>query len=81
MAAMARRYRNTTGSIICRMKGVTVVTDIPFEGRTIALQMQDIVDEMCDKYCRYPNEWDEEAEGLELSESDICANCPLNRLV
>ena len=63
------------------MKGVTVVTDIPFEGRTIALQMQDIVDEMCDKYCRYPKGWDEEAEGIELSESDICLNCPLNRLV
>ena len=63
------------------MKEVTVVTDIPFEGRTIALQMQDIVDEMCDKYCRYPKEWDEEAEGIELSESDICLNCPLNRLV
>ena len=57
------------------------MTDIPFEGRTIALQMQDIVDEMCDKYCKYPKEWDEEAEGIELSESDICLNCPLNRLV
>lgn len=35
---------------------------------------------ICDKYCKYPYEWDAEAEGCELAESDICKNCPLNRL-
>ena len=34
----------------------------------------------CNDYCRYPREWDEDAEGTELSESDICANCPMNDL-
>ena len=34
----------------------------------------------CNDYCRYPRSWDEDAEGTELSESDVCANCPLNDL-
>lgn len=48
--------------------------------KTIVQQMQDIVDEMCDKFCKWPDLWDEEAEGIELCESDICKNCPLNKL-
>ena len=51
------------------------------ENRTITMILQDVVDEMCSKYCKWPSLWDEEAEGIELAESDICANCPLNRLV
>lgn len=47
---------------------------------TITQQIEKIVEEMCNKYCKYPHEWDEEAEGMDLSESDICSNCPLNRL-
>ena len=35
---------------------------------------------ICEDYCRYPQEWDEEKEGVELYESKICENCPLNRL-
>ena len=41
--------------------------------------LDDIAKEMCDNYCKYPNEWDAEKEGQELCDSDICANCPLNR--
>ena len=37
-------------------------------------------DRFCNDYCRYPVSWDEDAEEMELSESDICANCPLNDL-
>lgn len=48
--------------------------------KTIVQQMQDIVDEMCDKFCKWPDLWDEKAEGMELCESDHCRNCPLNRL-
>ena len=48
--------------------------------KTISEQFEEIKKEMCDKYCKYPNIWDEEAEGCELCESDVCANCPLNRL-
>lgn len=35
---------------------------------------------MCKEFCKYPETWDEEAEGCELSESEICDGCPLNRL-
>ena len=43
--------------------------------------LQSVVDDMCGKYCKYPDQWDEEAEGMELCESDICLGCPLNKLV
>ena len=52
-----------------------------FEPQTIPQLLEEVVSEMCNRYCKYPQEWDEEAEGCELSESDVCANCPLNRLV
>lgn len=64
---------------------MTVVTDtkfIPFcdEQKTIPQLLEVIVEDMCHNYCKYPDNYDEEAEGVELSESEICANCPLNRL-
>ena len=43
-------------------------------------KVEDIAKEMCDHYCKYPDTWDEEAEGMDLSESEHCAKCPLNRL-
>lgn len=49
--------------------------------KTIAQQVQEIVEDMCRNYCKWPEKWDEEMEGCELSESSICENCPLNRLV
>ena len=48
--------------------------------KTITEQIQEIVDDICQHYCKYPDIWDEEAEGMELAESDHCMNCPLNRL-
>ena len=45
----------------------------------IAEQFANIAEEVCNNYCKYPEQWDEEKEGIELSESDICANCPLSR--
>jgi hypothetical protein len=56
---------------------------VPFweEKKTVRDILEAVVDDMCQNYCKYPDNWDEEAEGVELSESDICANCPLNRLV
>lgn len=47
---------------------------------TISLLFEHIKYKMCDKYCKYPYEWDAEKEGMELCESEICANCPLNIL-
>ena len=36
--------------------------------------------EICNNYCKYPNEWDREKENCELFESDICEKCPMNIL-
>ena len=47
---------------------------------TVTALFEDIKTEMCEDYCRYPREWDGEAEGCELYESEICANCPLMKL-
>ena len=48
--------------------------------KTITQQIQEVADDFCDNYCKYPDIWDEEKEGCELSESDHCRNCPLSRL-
>lgn len=50
------------------------------ETKTITKQLEDIASEICWNYCKWPDKWDEEAEECELSESEICGNCPLNRL-
>ena len=50
------------------------------EIRTVTDQIRDIAEEICNDYCKYPGIWDEEKEGCELCESDICVKCPINRL-
>lgn len=42
--------------------------------------IEEVKEQICNDYCRYPREWDEEEQGCDLSESETCANCPLNRL-
>ena len=42
--------------------------------------IEEVKDKMCRDFCKYPDIWDEEAEGCELCNSEQCANCPLNRL-
>lgn len=49
-------------------------------GKTIIEQLQDIGEEMCNNYCKWPDLYDEDKEGVALSESEQCKNCPLNRL-
>ena len=47
----------------------------------IAEIIREVAEEMCSHYCKYPHEWDPEGhDGVELADSDICENCPLNRL-
>ena len=56
---------------------------VPFwdkEEKTVPQMLQEVVDDMCQNYCKWPDTYEEEMEGCELSESSICANCPLNRL-
>ena len=48
--------------------------------QTISEEFEDIKEQMCNEYCKYPLQWDEEVMGYELCESEVCANCPLNRL-
>lgn len=48
---------------------------------SITQVLQQVVETMCNDYCRYPREYDEDADGVPLCESEICAACPLNRLV
>lgn len=36
--------------------------------------------EFCDKYCKWPDLFDEEAEGCPLEDSEHCRNCPSQRL-
>ena len=37
-----------------------------------------MAEDMCNDYCKYPLIWDEERLG-DLSESEICENCPIVR--
>ncbi len=51
--------------------------------KTISQQFEDIIQEMCDKYCKWPCEPIPEGKGedwlIEDPESP-CNSCPLNRL-
>lgn len=39
----------------------------------------DQVAAVCDHYCRFPHEYDEDLHGVPLAESEICKNCPLTK--
>lgn len=42
--------------------------------------LEDIASEICDHYCKYPSEYKpEEHDGVDLCESEICAECPLTK--
>lgn len=43
--------------------------------------IESVAEEICNRYCKYPETWNEEKEGMYLNESEICQNCPLNRLL
>ena len=42
---------------------------------------EEAVTDICNHYCKYPLIWDEDAEEVELSESEICKNCPMNKIM
>ena len=44
-------------------------------------ELEQAAGDMCKGYCRYPMIWDEDAMQMELSESDICASCPMADLL
>ena len=47
---------------------------------TISEQLNEIVEEMYNHYCKWPGLWNHEEEGMELCESEHCKECPLNRI-
>lgn len=60
----------------------TRIGETKMEGKkkTISEEFEDIKEQMCRNYCKYTDKWDEEVMGYELCESEVCAQCPLNRL-
>ena len=53
------------------------------EVKTIAEQLEDICTEICDHYCKYPNQPipDGKTEDWLFTDNDSpCNNCPLSRL-
>lgn len=41
---------------------------------------EEVATDICNHYCKYPLIWNEKANGVELSESDICKNCPMTKI-
>ena len=62
------------------ISNIQVQRDCRKRGKSITEILNEILEDICNNYCKYPEQWDEEKEGCELCESDICMNCPLNRI-
>ena len=41
--------------------------------------IDEVKDDVCEKLCKYQAEWDEGKEGVDLTDSEFCRNCPLDR--
>ena len=54
------------------------------DGRTISEQMDDIANEICERYCKYPEIAKTETDDPDLADDLLydkyCANCPLSKL-
>lgn len=54
------------------------------EGKTISEQMNDSANEICERYCKYPEICLSEVKEPDLAEdklyNDYCAKCPLNKI-
>lgn len=45
------------------------------------MTVNEIAEQMCSYYCKWPLIYDEDEEQIPLAESEICENCPLNKLM
>ena len=45
------------------------------------IKLEEIAERMCDGYCKYPHQYDEDNEGQPLGDSDICNNCPMTEML
>ena len=54
------------------------------EGKTISAQMNDIANEICERYCKYPEIAKTETDDPDLAEDLLydkyCGSCPLSRI-
>ena len=50
------------------------------EKPTINQIVEDVKKDICDHYCKWPEEWDAEANPNVEFVDAVCAYCPLNRL-
>ena len=46
----------------------------------MTVELERVAEVMCDKYCKWPDIYDEEAEGMTLADK-ICVDCPMNKLL
>lgn len=44
-------------------------------------EVENAAADICAHYCRYPLLWDEQVMGYELTESELCRNCPMSVLL
>lgn len=67
-------YSSTNGSGITTQKQHQEAKNICME---LLEEFEDIRTQMCDHYCKYRDEWDEDDGPIE---DVICKSCPLTRL-
>lgn len=80
-ADMARFNHGDTGSAWEKdVEALGEVIEETENPKGVSAVIDEVKDAICTSYCKHPEKWDAEAEGMELFESDICQNCPLNRL-
>ena len=48
--------------------------------KTVVQIIEEVKEDICNHYCKYPDIWDEEEQGTELIDSEYCQKCPLNKL-
>ena len=51
------------------------------QSKSIRETLEEIASDFCEHYCKYPDIFNADEEGCELSETEICAECPVNKLV
>lgn len=48
--------------------------------KTISQLLEEVANEICDHYCKYPMLYTSDNESVELLVEEHCAECPLNRI-
>lgn len=51
------------------------------ENKTIVEQIELAAGELCDSYCKYPEQYPNTDKGFDDLASERCCSCPLNKLI